>query len=570
MFCFQWKRLCKNKVVTLSFLVYAAYIGYLMRVNYVTEVPSMIIDTVMMQSPLTFLLFEATSFSFFSKTTKNTREIIRGGSRRLQKDYLSGIAIFVVLDFIVTLVFGSVWYVCIQHSDMPRNAAFWSMLIKMLVIYHFLNYFLALLLGCAISFLRKKTSAYLALMGSYFLLAGVFLELIGPYIKMHPNLGRMPMFFSLMNRSWNNTLDGYYQYSVEIVNAERVLVWILFIILILIMCISQMYRKWLMGIVGAAFLFVLCSFIRPAGYHYEDSCVSPAIEDQIYYEKNADESLGRDDHVSSADFIIKKYAGMLSVKRELEANIQIDVDDGTHEMYEFTLYHGFQIKNIYDGEQKLEYDQKGDHVTIYTPGGLKQGAITFVYHGYSNFYYSTSQATFLPAYFCYLPFPGHRLVWFEPVLMESGMYDSSKQDDLSGIGYEIEYDLLLDLSQKAYTNLGFLEDGHCRGKSDGLTIMASPYIMEEKVKGITFLYPLFKQEEPALKQQFEEAASQFIEDGRNDITVFVPPYTNRMIFFVGQDQLILELDLLDYYYKQYMETGKIPYPEAEEMDYDFG
>lgn len=68
-----------------------------------------------------------------------------------------------------------------------------------------------------------------------------------------------------------------------------------------------------------------------------------------------------------------------------------------------------------------------------------------------------------------------------------------------------------------------------------------------------------------MKDQFKECATSFVKDGRTGITVFVPPYLNRMIFFVGEDQVILEPDFIDDYYKKYMETGEIPYPKAEEV-----
>lgn len=569
MFQFQWKRLCKNKAILISFFLYIVYVSYLVKINYNPYDPIMLIDTIMMQISLTFLLFECTSFAFFSKTTEEIREIGNGSGKGIQKDYLYGILIFGIIDLFVTLVFAMLWYICICSGNLPTNKAFFVMLIKMLIIYHFLTYFFAILLGCTISFIRKKGKAYLVLMGSYFLFSDVFLGMIGPFIRLHPKIERMPMFLSLMSRSWNDILDGYYQYSVEAVNVERILFWILFIITIFITCISPKYKKILVGISGAGLLIITVLFIRPAGYHYEDSLVSAATEDQMYYHTLDKKRTGKDCHVSEADFKIKKYTGNLCVKRELQAEIQVEIDEKNHDKYEFTLYHGFQVEKILEGSTKLKFEQKGDHITIYVPDGLRQDTITFTYHGYSNFYYSTSQATFLPAYFCYLPFPGHRLVWFEPVLMEDGMYDASKQDNLSGIGYEVQYDLLLDLSQKVYSNIPVDQNGRCHGKSDGLTIMASPFIVEYKEKGITFLYSLFRQSETALKDQFKECATSFVKDGRTGITVFVPPYLNRMIFFVGEDQVILEPDFIDDYYKKYMETGEIPYPKAEEVNYDF-
>ena len=84
--------------------------------------------------------------------------------------------------------------------------------------------------------------------------------MIGPIVETHPNLGRMPMFLSLMNRSWNDVLDGYYQYSVESVNIERILFWNLMFITILAVFISHKYKKILFGIGGIGLLVVTFLF----------------------------------------------------------------------------------------------------------------------------------------------------------------------------------------------------------------------------------------------------------------------------------------------------------------------
>lgn len=556
---FQWKRFAKNKTILISILLYAIYLGYLVWVNYEPAEPFMLINTIMMQIPLTFLLFECISFAFFAKTTSEIRE----ANMRSEKDYLSGIGIFFLLDFIFTILFGVMWYICVQTGDTVANRAFFVMLLKMLFIYHFLTYFFAILLGCVISFIRKKAVAYVVLAGSYCVFSDVLMQIVGDYIEGHPALWRLPSFFSIMNRVWNTMLDGYYQYSVEAVNVERILFWIVFMTFILLVLLKPKHKKIMVGITTVFGVFVAVLFVRPAGFYYEDTCVSSATEDGEYYHILDKKVSGKDDHVSEADFKIKKYVGKLSVARELHAKIELEVDQKNHEKYEFTLYHGFRVKHIFDGINKLKFEQKGDHITIYSPGGLEGNAICFEYDGYSGFYYSTSQAVFLPAYFCYLPFPGHRLVWFEPKQMENGMMDASKEDDLSGIGYEAEYDLQLDLSQKIYCNLPVDKKGHCFGKSDGLTMMASPFIREYKEQGITFIYSLFWEEEPALKSQLQQAANLLIKDGRRGTTVFLPPYTNRMIFFVGENHMVMPLDSIESEYIKYRDTGEIPYPEAE-------
>ena len=124
---------------------------------------------------------------------------------------------------------------------------------------------------------------------------------------------------------------------------------------------SHKYKKILFGIGGIGLLVVTFLFVQPAGYHYEDSCVSAATEDEMYYHVLKEKNTGKDNHVSMADFKIKKYAGNLKVKRQLQAEIQIEPDEKKHDKYEFTLYHGFKVKQIADGNRILRFEQKGDH-----------------------------------------------------------------------------------------------------------------------------------------------------------------------------------------------------------------
>lgn len=173
---------------------------------------------------------------------------------------------FLICDLILSILFGIIWYICIQTGDTVTNKAFFLMLVKMLFIYHFLTYLFAILLGCAISFVRKKAMAYVLLTGSYCVFSDVFMQILGDYMEGHPALRKLPSFFSIMNRSWNNMLDGYYQYSVEAVNAERILFWILCMTFILILRIHPKYKKTALAINFLLLVLVTVLFVRPAGF----------------------------------------------------------------------------------------------------------------------------------------------------------------------------------------------------------------------------------------------------------------------------------------------------------------
>lgn len=57
-FQFQWKRLCKNKAILISFFLYIVYVSYLVKINYNPYYPIMLIDTIMMQILFCILCFD--------------------------------------------------------------------------------------------------------------------------------------------------------------------------------------------------------------------------------------------------------------------------------------------------------------------------------------------------------------------------------------------------------------------------------------------------------------------------------------------------------------------------------
>lgn len=565
MFRFQIKRFFRNPIILSMLVLYPLFMGYICYMNYDAEYPDTLMQSIMMQIPITFLIFLVMSFSFFRGTTERIRETVAGFTGCIIRDYGVGIAIFLLMDILLVGLLGVLGRECILHSVVDQKNEWTIMWFKMLGIYHFLGYLFAILLGCVISLVRKTKKSYIVLVLSYCVFSDFFIQVLGECAKYHPWLKKYFGIFTILTRDYTCALDGYYQFSVEPVNVERILFWIILTIVILSIVITKKNQKKVIafGIVISIAAFLV--YIRPAGYYYVDYVVSSWSDDQFYYHILDEGITGKDNHVSKANFKVKKYSGEITVDRQLDGNLIIEVDKDSLKQYEFTLSHDYEVKEISSGGKQLLFEQKGDHITVHSDNKLEGSKLKILYAGFSNRYFSTSQATYLPGFFCYIPFPGHRLVWFEGEELENGLIDISKEDDMMGLGYKTKFDLKLNFSGNLYTNLKLNSKGHYEGETEGVTLLASDFAKIYQYKDITFVYSGSSWQE----QDFKDACQRTLKkiDYENELKgkmIFAPPLTNKWNFYVAQDHLVMDLGDLQDSYGKYREDGEIPYPSSGE------
>jgi heme/copper-type cytochrome/quinol oxidase subunit 4 len=112
----------------------------------------------------------------------------------------------------------------------------------------------------------------------------------------------------------------------------------------------------------------------------------------------------------AANFSVSAMELELIVKSNLSGNAVLDITNPNLKQYLFTLYHGYQVKNVTDGEgNKLFYIRNGDFLDIDTPTGASQLIISYEGQGWK--YFSNYQGIALPGYFAYYPVAGHLSLW---------------------------------------------------------------------------------------------------------------------------------------------------------------
>ena len=114
-----------------------------------------------------------------------------------------------------------------------------------------------------------------------------------------------------------------------------------------------------------------------------------------------------------ADFNIEMYDIDFTIDNKLKSLVKMEIGEQTKEnSYQFTLYHGYKIKKVYDEkDNELEFSQNGDYFEVFKPNGENLDSIIVEYSGFSEAFYSNRQAVFLTGLFPYYPQAGYNKVF---------------------------------------------------------------------------------------------------------------------------------------------------------------
>ena len=96
----------------------------------------------------------------------------------------------------------------------------------------------------------------------------------------------------------------------------------------------------------------------------------------------------------------------LKLSNVLHAEVKVSVFPSDLDIYGFTLYHGYKVKEVKDESGRaLKFKQTGDWIEVESAG--ETSSLTFTYSGYSNTHYSNGQGAALPGTFAYYPRAGY-------------------------------------------------------------------------------------------------------------------------------------------------------------------
>lgn len=420
---------------------------------------------------LTFLFFLFLSFAFFSKVRRDRiEETITGiGGRRLSAIWMQGI-LLILLNILYCAIFVIYQIRMMNKNEISSHYYFLFILISVFL-YHFLLYLFAILGGRVFSLLRSKAAGYCLLVAVWFLFSPKLISTLHQISYGKEWLYRISDLLGIYSRDYTALLDFYYIFSLEAVNFQRILFWILLMLSIIFWCSRMRVGKILSGLAVLGTVLSLLLFLQPASAVNLDCGASgqdALTADDVYYQLNDCMEMTR---YREADFRVKSYDFDLKIRRELRAEVTVELDGSKQQEYYFTLYHGYRLENVRTSSgTELTFERTGDHICVSAPEGEQVIALTFTYEGSGKRHYSTEQGIFLPGYFAYYPMPGCRQVY----IWQNGYMGNT----FEGLGYEVSFHGQVHTDVPLYSNLSIGGDGMINGTADAMTLMGS-YFAEE-------------------------------------------------------------------------------------------
>lgn len=549
------KRYIKNPVLMAMTLIYFVAMGYLCVTTRCGEPVDPFI-VVMRLEQISFLFFLFVAFEFFSETKRShTEEMICVTSVGLHETKWSGIIPFIFMDSIVCLLF-----FCFEKVSLARMGIYEKeyllFLFQSLVIFQFLTFMFAVILGVVVSYIDSRMKGYGILLFIYFIFSKQVVNAIEEFAFGREWIHRVSILFNLFCSDFETVTDYYYIFSAEAVNVQRIMFWIFFAVTILFLIIGRKRSKMIACIPGAAMLICLYLFFLPTSAVSQDTSISGqdawSYDDTYYKVVVPCMDLSR---YQDADFKVLKYRAEFTVRRELQADVAVHIDEKNKKAYEFTLYHGYQISSVTteDGTE-LAFWQDGDYVTVKNSSENQSGVFVFHYKGYCKRCYSTKQGVYLPAYLEYYPVPGRRQVY----VRQNGYWGNS----VESLGYEVDFDVVLNTECKIYSNLQVSGEKHITGRSDGLTLLCSSFAREVMIGNNRIIYPYLDLLSISPDRNLEEINMFFDkyageENSLEGKTIIIPPSINGTPYYFGKDHLIGSFETLEIEYERYIETGEL-------------
>lgn len=268
--------------------------------------------------------------------------------------------------------------------------------------------------------------------------------------------------------------DLAYGYSLRPYRLLAYAVWILVLCAVLFFYISkergkkkQLFSAVVCLVAGMCLLpFV---FRSNSDIIYDDMNSEGVGRETVYYERN---NITPPD--ACPEFKITSYDMELKLSNVLHAEVKVSVSPSNLDIYGFTLYHGYKVKEVKDESGRaLKFKQTGDWIEVESAG--ETSSLTFSYSGYSNTHYSNGQGAALPGTFAYYPRAGY-VVCADDNGYEYLMFDEPTQ-----------FNVKIKNRKKFFTNLDRTGKNTFSGKTTGLTIVGGFY-KEDKIGDTNLVY----------------------------------------------------------------------------------
>lgn len=472
-------------------------------------------------SRFSFIFFMILSFMYTSKNHwEGINEIVGSSAIGSFKADMSKIMVLQLLNMIITFFFiGMNILLTINMSEF--GIVYLLYICKLWILYHGLPCFLACLVGLCISMIKKKAVGLTAMIFVLYIFTGNFVTFLQMMSFKTEAIYRFADLFCIFARGTRRSPNFYYLIPAEANVFVRIFLWCLLFFIIILYLQVRKNKKQYTVIFSSLLICMTIIYLQPFGAPYNDflSNYDEWMADQTYYRNKELKS-------EEALFEVKDYIMDISINRQLQASITMQIDRKDLDYYLFTLYHGYKIHDIKDAHgNELEYERDGDYLKIWNIQG-KLSQISVTYSGYSKLLYSTSQGVYLPGYFAYYPIPG-----YHPV------YDSEKADYIPIANRPLAHFLInLHVSEPVFCALPEIRKNVYEGEAEGVTLIGSIFAKKIEVDGCQVVYSSLELRDEDIRARVQRLKEINI-DKLNDLTIFIMPFSMHNDFYSPNGQL---------------------------------
>lgn len=171
-------------------------------------------------------------------------------------------------------------------------------------------------------------------------------------------------------------------------------------------------------------------------------------------------------------------------KNEIQyyADLFIENANPKNQWLTFTLYHGLQVESINHGEIPLEWERKGDLLTVKYPLTSPSGILSMQITGNGGVFNQISETSlFLSSTFPWYPIPGRHVVAEFSTLFPLQFKNLS-------LPKEVSFLVILEGRAETYSNLPQVEKNMFSGAAAGATLLSGT-LLEAYIEGIKVVYP---------------------------------------------------------------------------------
>lgn len=391
-------------------------------------------------------------------------------------------SVYMILLFSLVLI---IYSLIISFSNAADVFVFYIGAIKHILLYFTLTSFVTAVLGSLIfTLFSSKIGMSLSLLIPIFISHfGIAIISLIPFSKILP-LNSLAFIHYLNIGQFSDRFYPDYNYLFEVESVEfykRIgILMIILLVLFLVEYLKDRKRKNIIGLVitfllSVTFIFLANDevFVRRVG------TFSPNARSNIernYYLKNKSQ-------FKEGNFKIIKMKGKLDFRKILKAdlNLSIKLSEDKKEI-DLSLYHGFKVKEIKVGKDKLKFSRESDFIKVELDKVYKKDSVIdlFIsYEGYSSqYFYAGEQAVLLPSYFNYLPYPGA----YQSFIIRGKSNESVVPLYIKN---KVMYDFKIKANKEVATNLEKKNGRYVGESSSGVTIVSGNFIKKQK-DGVKF------------------------------------------------------------------------------------